>query len=637
MTLPLLMVLIVAGAYGALVVVRLGLHQRLPLALGRISLDTIPDRAARRYGDRILFTTDQPCGWQVPALQDDYPDAHAWSALRIRRTAGHVAAYLREGCNVADSERIAVMKENHLDIHVLVTAVVRTGAIACPINDRFDSGEVQGYLRRIGARIMISDSRTVSRILGEGGRLGGIDTLILAGARGAEEESNAGLERRLVQSHPTVAVHWLQDALADIGIEAEPVRRGAEETLLLVHSSGTTGSPKPVTLRNGAQSHAIRGWLCYVHLSRSRDRGYLAVPNNHQAVILTFHALLLLGLPVHWARCCHRHGFDPEGLVRELAEGGYTGFFAFPIVYTRLKEVPLERYDLRRMRFWASTADASHEVIMRRFVAVGGAFRSFGLPFDGSVYLDAQGSSEVGTPSVLRYVTRFTRRFDRRIGRPGSTPFGPRIRIMKPDGQRAGRGEAGRLEVKGRTVFAGYWNEPALTALAFRDDWFFTGDIARRGRDGHLVQLDREVDVIHTRTGPLYTLPIEEKLHRHPAVYDVCVYGAHQPDGTQSPAAAVALRPPGGTDTPDTLEPELNALLRPEERLHRLDVLPWEAFPVGVTGKTLKRVFRDRTVPDGWRMEQDGRSSGTDLVDVRDGPLADGPGGSEGREDAGRS
>ena len=70
--------------------------------------------------------------------------------------------------------------------------------------------------------------------------------------------------------------------------------------MYLVHSSGTTGFPKAVILRNGAQSHAVRGWLCYVHLSRTRDRGYVAVPNNHQAVILTFNSSLLFGLPVHW-------------------------------------------------------------------------------------------------------------------------------------------------------------------------------------------------------------------------------------------------------------------------------------------------------------------------------------------------
>jgi acyl-CoA synthetase (AMP-forming)/AMP-acid ligase II len=103
-------------------------------------------------------------------------------------------------------------------------------------------------------------------------------------------------------------------------------------------------------------------------------------------------------------------------------------------------------------------------------------------------------------------------------------------------------GEVGRLEVKGRTVFAGYWNNHALTCEAFRRRLVFHGDVARQEADGHIVQLDREVDVIEARSGPVYSLPIEEKLHVHPAVHDLCVYGARQADGSQAPAAAVALR-----------------------------------------------------------------------------------------------
>jgi long-chain acyl-CoA synthetase len=210
------------------------------------------------------------------------------------------------------------------------------------------------------------------------------------------------------------------------------------------------------------------------------------------------------------------------------------------------------------------------------------------------VFLDAQGSSEVGTPSVIRYVTPFTRRFDRRVGRPGSTPFGPKTRVTTREGSPARRGEVGRLEVKGKTIFAGYWNNHALTYAAMNDGWFFTGDVVRRGPDGHLIQLDREVDVIHTLNGAVYTLPIEEVVHKHPMVFDVCVYGARQSDGTQLPVAAIALRA-GFVASSNQLLNDINAGLTERDRLHRVDIMKWEAFPIGITGKTLKRVFRERT------------------------------------------
>ena len=586
----------VVSAYLLYVAVRLGLHQRLPLAFGPISLERIPDRAARRYADRPLFTCEPPVSWRVPALVGRYPDDGCWSAERVRSTAGYLATMLRENLTLGAGERVAILKQNHFDIHLLIAGIVRAGGIACPINGHFAAADLEPYLAHLGAKILVTDSATLARLVREGARFGSVSSVVLAErTAGATNKDAEAIRLWSALAAPSARVIRIEDALATARHESTAVPRGASEPIYLVHSSGTTGFPKAVTLRNGAQSHAVRGWLCYVHLSRTRDRGYVAVPNNHQAVILTFNSALLLGLPAHWDSSYGLAGFDSARVVSALARGRFTGYFGFPITYTQMKEVDLAAHDLSAMRVWASTADASHAAIVRRFVAVGGAFRSVGIPIDGSVFLDAQGSSEVGTPSVLRYVTRFTKKFSRRVGKPGSTPFGPSVRIAR-DGVPIRRGEAGRLEVKGRTVLDAYWNNDAMTREAIRDGWFFTGDVSRQEEDGHLIQLDREVDVIHTAHGPVYSLLIEEEIHQHPAVFDACVYGERQPDGTQSPAAAVALRPGWAISGAD-LRALLNARLGTREQLTRLDVIEWSEFPIGLTGKTLKRVFRERTEP----------------------------------------
>ena len=563
---------------------RLGFHQRLPLAFSPISLPEILDRAARKHGNGPLFTCDSPVPWSVAALREIYEDDAKWGAVRIRDTASHVAGAFRQ-VGVRRGDRVAIIKRNHFDTHLLIAGAVRSGAIACPINGAFAAVHVGPYLANIGARMLVTDSQTLARLIREGAALASVETVILA-----EKEKDADpRDRALIEE--ALAVRWIEPLLQMSVPVTEPEPRGREDPVYLTHSSGTTGFSKAVILRNGAQSHAVRGWLCYVHLSR-RDRGYLAVPNNHQAVILSFNALLLLGLRTHWSSSYGMKDFDAGRVLAELAEGRFTGFFGFPICYTQMKEADLERHDLSAMRFWASTADAAHAAIERRFVAVGGAFRSLGIPLSGSVYLDAQGSSEVGTPSVVRYVTPWTRRFERRVGRPFSSPFGPKVRITR-NGASVPRGEVGRLEVKGRTVFNAYWNNHSLTCEAFQDEWFFTGDVARISPDGHIVQLDREVDVIQSKNGPIYSLPIEERLHYHPAVFDICVFGARV-DGHQAPAAMIALR--NGCLVEETkLLGELNAMLEPNEKLDRIEVVNWWEFPIGVTGKTLKRVLRERT------------------------------------------
>jgi acyl-CoA synthetase (AMP-forming)/AMP-acid ligase II len=581
-------------AYLLFVCVSLGLPERLRLAFGPLSLEKIADVAARKHGDRVLFTTDEPCAWTVPQLGP--VDGDSWTARRIRATAGYVAGLLRERFDLQRDERVAILKRNHLDMHLLMLGIIRAGGMACPINGSFLAAHVEPYLRNVGARVLFSDAPTLFRVLGQGGALGDVQEVVLAARRrDITDGAFAALETAVHARHPGASVHCLEDLLGAVEREHDAVERAPGDPLYLVHSSGTTGFPKAVVLRNGKQAHAMRGWLCYVHVSRRRDKGYLAVPNNHQAVILSFNSLLLLGLTVHWTQAAGREGFDARRVVAELARGRFTGFFGFPILYTQLKEVALAEHDLTGMRFWASTADAAHEEVIKPFVAVGGTFRRLGLPFTGSIYLDAQGSSEVGTPSVLRYYTRLTKRYERRIGRRHSTPFGPEIRITR-DGQPVTGDAVGRLEVRGRTVFDTYWNNPALTSEVIRDGWFFTGDVARFSRDGHLVQLDREVDVIRSAAGDVYSLLIEEIVHKHPGVYDACVYGARQADGTQAPAAAIALRRGADLD-PARLRTELNAMLSPSMWLSQVDILPWEQFPVGVTGKTLKRVFREKTEP----------------------------------------
>ena len=164
------------------------------------------------------------------------------------------------------------------------------------------------------------------------------------------------------------------------------------------------------------------------------------------------------------------------------------------------------------------------------------------------------------------------------------------------DGLTAQADAVGRLEVRGKTVFDTYWNNPALTQEAIRDGWFFTGDVARFSRDGHLVQLDWEVDVIRSAAGDIYSLLIEEVVHKHPAVYDACVYGARQ--GT-----ARKRRPPrlpcarGSRLNRRGCRRSSTRCCRRRRSSRSSKSFPGRASRFGITGKTLKRVFREKTEP----------------------------------------
>jgi long-chain acyl-CoA synthetase len=74
-------------------------------------------------------------------------------------------------------------------------------------------------------------------------------------------------------------------------------------------------------------------------------------------------------------------------------------------------------------------------------------------------------------------------------------------------------GEVGELILRGPQVTSGYWQDPAETALAVRDGWFYTGDLARMDDDGFFYIVDRKRPVI--ASGLIYFPEVEEILHQH--------------------------------------------------------------------------------------------------------------------------
>lgn len=573
---------------------KLGYYARIPLTFSKISLEQIPAKAAKRYGDREIFFSDTPCAWGIPQLSTMQTKPSSWSANALNLTAGFVGAVIQRTGPLNKGDRVAILKENHFDIQLLMMSAVRAGGVACPINADFVSDKLHPYLKNLGSKIFISDANTLHRLINEGAEFADVRHIILADCKLNHETQVIMQLEECAKAHISKlkSLVWIEDALQSVTTPISPTPRGKEEPIYLTHSSGTTGFPKSVILTNGGQSHAARGMVAYSVIAKN-DKAYVAIPFNHQACMTTFNSALIAGVQTYWASKT-KFDLEPRKVLEKLAKDKFAAFFSFPIAYVQMAGEDLDQYDLSSMKIWGCTADACHEVLQRKFSSTGSFFKNIGLPIQGSVFVDAQGSSEVGTPSVMRYITVLTRKFERRVGRWGSVPFGPRIKIVKSDGTIAKTGETGRLYVKGKTVTPGYWNNHAKTYAEFDQKWFFTGDVARKLNGGTIVQLDREVDVIHSREGEIYSLPIEEKIHKHNAVFDCCVYGARQPDGYQKPAVAVALRDGVNFSEQDLLV-ELNAILGTNEKLSSLKIIAYKDFPIGVTGKTLKRTFRDQT------------------------------------------
>ncbi|MFV8780963.1 class I adenylate-forming enzyme family protein [Microbulbifer sp. SA54] len=567
MTDLLLAAFLVVLGYLFFIFVRLGFIGRLALlARWDDRVDSVLEYAAHRHGDRKLVELAQPLSWS---------DKKQWSAMDILAVANRISACLHH-LGVNEGDRVAIYKSNQFDYFIFSVAALRIGAIAVPINVNVAADIAAGYMERVGVKLLMSDA-------------GGWEKLANLG----KEFPFASLRQMVVVDqleHCEQAPVW-QHALADLlaaDLSPAPMRRrGAADPLYIVHTSGTTGVPKGVILKQEGIAQSLRSIVLFNPVS-PRDLACFALPLNHQVSHLYLHGVLLMGVP-----CVLDGEMTADGLMQLLRRRKPSIFFGFPITYTRLIEAGVTDLDLECLRIWGTTADASHEVHQRALLPHGSFFKRIGLPFRGSLFVDGLGSSEVGIAALLRITTPWTKKFGRRVGR--RTPLGPQIKIADAMGNPVAQGEVGRLMIRGKSMFGGYWNAHDVFYSATRDGWWFTGDMVRLGDDGEVVHLDREVDVMHTARGVVYTLPIEEIVLKHPAVLDTCVFGVCPEKGAQEvPAAVVALRSEAQTTDPQALHNELNQLLSQSQHLAHLWVIDWQAFPIGATGKTLKRQLRER-------------------------------------------
>jgi crotonobetaine/carnitine-CoA ligase len=95
----------------------------------------------------------------------------------------------------------------------------------------------------------------------------------------------------------------------------------------------------------------------------------------------------------------------------------------------------------------------------------------------------------------------------------------------------------------GITLFAGYLDDPATTAAAYRDAWFLTGDRATRDETGRYNFAGRRSDVLKVAGENVSVVEVEQVLAMHPCVADVAVVGAPDPVRDEVPVAVVVPAP----------------------------------------------------------------------------------------------
>jgi acyl-CoA synthetase (AMP-forming)/AMP-acid ligase II/acyl carrier protein len=303
-----------------------------------------------------------------------------------------------------------------------------------------------------------------------------------------------------------------------------PVRppRG-DDVAFLVHTSGTTGTPKIVPWEQWRVAETVRNRIELSRIDES-DRCVVALPLYSSAGIRR----VLAGVSTGGAIICP--GVLSADATIELLESlAATQYFASPASHIALLEaferrVPRPRHGLKVI--WSGTTDLPDAIRSR-------LERAFSVPV-----VIGYGMTESG--SIAQTPFPPARAPAGSVGRATNIE----LAIVDDSGRFLGPRDSGEIVVRGPEVFAGYENDDEANRVAFRDGWFRTGDSGHIDGDGFVYLSGRLTDVVNRGGVKIVPGEVEAALARHPQVIEAAAFAVEHPTLGQDLAAAVVLRDP---------------------------------------------------------------------------------------------
>ncbi|MFP8891611.1 class I adenylate-forming enzyme family protein [Natrialbaceae archaeon A-CW2] len=287
-----------------------------------------------------------------------------------------------------------------------------------------------------------------------------------------------------------------------------------ENILLIAFTSGTTGTPKGVTLTatnlvSSAVASAFR-----LGVDRT-DRWLCCLPMYHMGGLAPVFRCALYGTTVVLQRA-----FEPPETARVLEDYDVTGVSLVPTMLNRLLEAG-----------WEPASSL-------RFVLLGGAPADSRL-LERCERTDVPVYPTYGmTETASQIATATPEEAFAHDGTVGQALVCTSVSVLDEDGTPAEPGSPGELVVSGPTVTPGYL-DPEQTAAAFSTRGLRTGDVGFRDEDGRLWILDRRADRIVTGGENVDPAKVRQVLESHSGVRKAAVVGLDDHEWGERVAALV--------------------------------------------------------------------------------------------------
>ena len=375
-----------------------------------------------------------------------------------------------------------------------------------------------------------------------------------------------------------------RDLLAEMEkapVKLDRVRTENTDTSLLYFTSGTTGMPKMV---QHDFVYPLGHILTAKYWQNVMDGGlHLTVADTGWAKAAwgKIYGQWLCGSAVF---VYDYDRFVPSALLSVIAKYRVTTFCAPPTMYRFFIKEDLSQFDFSALKYCTVAGEPLNPEVYSRF-----------LELTGLKLMEGYGQTEM-TPAIAVFPW-----MEPRPGSMGKPSPGYDIDLLDDEDKSCEVGEKGQIVVRTNArvpvgMFHGYYKDPDLTARAWHDGVYRTGDVAWKDEDGYFWFVGRTDDVIKSSGYRIGPFEVESALIEHPAVLECAVTGVPDPDRGAVVKATVVLAK-GYTACPElaaTLQEHVKKTTAPYKYPRVIEFVA--ELPKTISGKIRRVEIREKDI-----------------------------------------
>lgn len=526
----------------------------------------ILEKNCRLYGDDVALVEINPempetkrTTWKEfdliePSRAAYYRREITWNVFNEK--ANRFANLLIER-GIKKGEKVGILLMNCLEWLPIYFGILKTGALAVPLNFRYSADEIKYCVELAEIDILVFGPEFIGRVeeIADEISKGRLLYFVGDGCPGFAEDYNAHTANCSSQS-PKIDVN-------------------DDDEAAIYFSSGTTGFPKAILHNHESLMHAAKAEQN--HHGQTKDDVFLCIPPlYHTGAKMHWFGSLLTG-----GKAVLLKGTSPKTILQAVSEEHCTiVWLLVPWAQDLLlaldnKELDIADYDLDQWRLMHIGAQPVPPSLIKHWKEY----------FPHHQYDTNYGLSEsIGPGCVHLGVDNIDK-----VGAIGKAGYGWEAKIIDEQGETVKQGETGELAVKGPGVMTCYYRDPKATAEVLHDGWLYTGDMAMEDEDGFLFLVDRKKDVIISGGENIYPVQIEDFLRTNEAILDVAVIGLADHRLGEISAAIIELKP--GVEC---TEEDIQEFCKKLPRYKRPRKIIFADVPRNPTGKIEKPKLREK-------------------------------------------